>query len=674
MFNQHLRRLLIGLITPAPTLQNEEDSNAARLLAAIALTLIGLMVVVLVLGVYQPLSIVTYEVIIGGMAATFAIYLLSRSPWYKPGILLLLLVIIISNVILMTNNENSHHAVFLVIPIFIISLFGSIWMTVGVAIMSMVLPWLIFGTDEATFGRTLVTVLFILITSVLIVITSMIRRTVQWQLRERTRQLEISEARFRAAIEGSLDSFFLLASVRNDHGKITDFRFVELNERGAQMVSEQRGKLIGQLLGDRLHFQRQNTWVDKYIQVVETGELLEEEFQIVLPDQQNIWLHHQVVPVNDGIAITARNITERKAAELAMRDNEARNQAIIAALPDLLFVLSRSGIYLDYHAPDPDKILVSPSVFLNQHVRDVMPPEIAEQIMTKIAEAFATEEVQLVEYALNLPGGTRAFEARIVTYEDDKILTIIRDITERREAEQNALDVQIERERMRILSNFIRSSSHEFRTPLAVISSGAYLLVKTDDREERQERALRIEEQVQNITRLVDDLVLIARLDSGIMLDCEPLDLYSIASQITDGMQPNAQKKQQRLIFKPESQHVMINGNLDVLSTALLNLIENAVIYTPPGSEISVLVEKIGLSAMVFVQDNGPGMTEEIQAHIFEAFYRADSAHSTRGLGLGLPIARKIIEIHGGELQVDSQPDKGSLFTVILPRWVEHEL
>ncbi|MBC8171596.1 MAG: PAS domain-containing protein [Anaerolineae bacterium] len=674
MFKQRLQRIVIGLITPAPTVRNEEDRNAARLLAAIALTLIGLMVIVLLLGVYQPLDLLTYAVVIGGMAATFAVYRLSRTRHYKPGVLLLIGIIVASNIVLAFNDMNPYHAIFLVVPIFITSLFASVLATGGVATLAIFLTLFIFGRSEELLSRTLVTVLFILMISVLIVISGMIRRAVQHQLKERTRQLEISEARFRAAIEGSLDSFFLLASIRDDQGKITDFRFVEVNEHAAQMVSEQREKLIGQLLGDRLRFQRDNAWVDKYVQVVETGELLEEEFQIVLPDQQIIWLHHQVVPVNDGIAITARNITGRKAAELVVRDNEARNRAMIAALPDLLFVISRNGIYLDYHAPEPAKIPVDPAHLVNQHVRDVLPPDIAEQIMAKIAEAFATEEVQLVEYALDLQEGRREFEARIVTYQDDKILTIIRDITERREAEQSALEVQIERERMRLLSNFIRNSSHEFRTPLAVISSGAYLMVKTEDRQERQERAHRIEEQVQSITRLVDDLVLIARLDSGIMLECEPLDLYSIVSQITDGMQTAAQKKQQQLIFKPESQHVRVNGNLEILSIALLNLIENAVIYTPPGSEISIQIEKIGLSAMVFFQDNGPGMTEEIQGHIFEAFYRGDAAHSTRGLGLGLAIVRKAIEIHGGEIQVNSQPGKGSLFTVILPRLVDDEL
>lgn len=673
MFNQRLRGFLMSLITPAPTIRNEEDRDAARLLAAITLTLIGLMVVVLMLGFYRPLDMVAYEVVSSGMVATFAIYLLSRSRWYKPGILLLILIIIVSNVILMIHDANPYHSVFLVIPVFIISLFGSIWMTVAVAAVSLGLPWVIFGLIQVSLSRILVTMVFILIISVLIVITSIIRRTVQGQLRERTVQLEISEARFRAAIEGSLDSFYLLASVRDENGKIIDFRIVEVNERGGQLVNQKREDLLGQLFCERIPLIRAQGWMDKYIHVVETRELLEEEIKVNLPTGL-VWLHHQLVPVGDGVAITTRNITERKAAEIALRDNEARNRAIIAALPDLLFVISRSGVYLDYYAPDLRKMLVSPELFLNRHVGDVMPPAIADQIMEGIDKAFLTQEMQLMEYTLDLEGGERQFEARIVTYQDDKVLTIIRDVTDRREAEQNALEVQIERERMRLLSNFIRSSSHEFRTPLAIISSGAYLMVKTEDRQERQERAQRVEEQVQSIRRLVDDLVLISRLDSGIMVECEPLDLYAITSQVVDAMKTAASKKQQNLIFKPESQHVMITGNLDFISLALMNLVENAALYTNTGSEITVLVEKIGTNAMVFVEDDGPGMTLEIQAHIFETFYRGDAAQSIRGLGLGLPIAKKVVELHGGEIQVDSQPEKGSLFTVILPRILDQDV
>ncbi len=127
-------------------------------------------------------------------------------------------------------------------------------------------------------------------------------------------------------------------------------------------------------------------------------------------------------------------IAERKRAEQALRDSNERNQAIIRALPDLVFLNNREGVYLDYFARSVDSLLVSPEVFMGKTIRGVLPPELAEKYMACIERLDGTDETQVLEYSLHMGGEERDYEARLVGAEGDKVLSIVRDVTETRRA------------------------------------------------------------------------------------------------------------------------------------------------------------------------------------------------------------------------------------------------
>ena len=137
-----------------------------------------------------------------------------------------------------------------------------------------------------------------------------------------------------------------------------------------------------------------------------------------------------------GIVIFAEEITERKQAEQALCESEARNRAMLKAIPDLMFLHSRDGVYLDYHTPDPRQLYVSPEEFLGKGMREVMPPELADQFSRCFEEVMKTDEPGVHEYALQLQDGTRHFEARMARCNGSKILTMVRDITERKRMEE----------------------------------------------------------------------------------------------------------------------------------------------------------------------------------------------------------------------------------------------
>jgi len=122
--------------------------------------------------------------------------------------------------------------------------------------------------------------------------------------------------------------------------------------------------------------------------------------------------------------------------ELALRESEERNRAILDAFPDLMFLMSESGVYLDYHAADQSQLLVSPQAFLNRNVQDVLPPKLAREVISCLQAVARTDHMKVLEYELPIGGQTRCYEARLVKCGADKILSLVRDITERKQSQE----------------------------------------------------------------------------------------------------------------------------------------------------------------------------------------------------------------------------------------------
>ncbi|MCC6774918.1 MAG: GGDEF domain-containing protein [Gemmatimonadaceae bacterium] len=136
---------------------------------------------------------------------------------------------------------------------------------------------------------------------------------------ESERRLQESETRFRAATDGSLDAFYVLRAVRDGMGVVMDFEFVDLNARAETLLGHRREMVLGQRLCELIPTNRSHGHVDKYRRVLETSHVLEEEFEVEARGYHAAWIHHQVVPLDDGVAITSRDITERKQQEEALR-------------------------------------------------------------------------------------------------------------------------------------------------------------------------------------------------------------------------------------------------------------------------------------------------------------------------------------------------------------------
>ena len=219
---------------------------------------------------------------------------------------------------------------------------------------------------------------------------------------------------------------------------------------------------------------------------------------------------------------------------------------------------------------------------------------------------------------------------------------------------------------------FMADASHELRTPLAVMSMAADVNLRKEHQEEAEYReALRMmAEQAHRLIRIVEDMFTLARADSGrYPLRKEPLYLDDLLAEVARAGSLLASGKgvTVELHNLPES---AFHGDEDLLRQMLLNLVGNAVKFTPTGGSVRLGLERRGDEYLLSVSDTGPGIPAEARAHIFERFYRADKSRTRAkdgGAGLGLPIARWIARAHDGDLELADPEGEGATFLVRLP-------
>jgi len=214
---------------------------------------------------------------------------------------------------------------------------------------------------------------------------------------------------------------------------------------------------------------------------------------------------------------------------------------------------------------------------------------------------------------------------------------------------------------------FLADVSHELRTPLTVIKGEVGLMRLTNELDEESLR--NIEKEVDRLTRLVGDLLLLAQAESGqLPLDLKPVELDTILLEVLQQMQILASGKVNLRL--EEIDQVMVRGDRDRLKQVILNLVANAINYTPAGGEVRLSLSKQSGQSCLMVEDTGPGIPPEDLPHIFDRFYRGDPSRKrteNSGFGLGLSIAKWIVDHHGGQIEVESQVGKGTRFTVWLP-------
>jgi len=222
------------------------------------------------------------------------------------------------------------------------------------------------------------------------------------------------------------------------------------------------------------------------------------------------------------------------------------------------------------------------------------------------------------------------------------------------------LESAFERERQ-----FTSDVAHELRTPLNAMQTQGEYALSCEEAEEKDEAVARMLEKNEEMRALVAQLLMIARLNAGQMDCADDVALAPLLEEIAEDLTPVAREKDIRIETALENAHV--RGNRAMLARAVINLVDNAIRYGYEGGGVWITLKREGEEAVISVRDDGCGMDEAALKRVFDRFWRADSARSTAGTGIGLAIARAAVRAHGGEITAISAPDEGSCFTIHMP-------
>ncbi len=471
-----------------------------------------------------------------------------------------------------------------------------------------------------------------------------------------------SEARYRNIIDTAQEGIWLLDA---------DARTTYVNQRMSEMLGYTPAEMLGKHLFDFTDDAGRQQAAQKWTQR-QAGLTEQHEFRFVHDNGSDVWVLISTNPLKDkdgrfiGALGMITDITERKYIEQELIASEVRHRALVSAMPDLMFCLRADGAFVDYHAPQPERLLLQPEEFIGRKAADVFPyPNIP--IMEYIEQVLQNQRELRYEYTLTQNNTPQYFEARMVPYSPNEVLVIVRDTSETKQAEQREIDLRVERERVNLITRFVQDASHEFRTPLSIISTALYLATKSVDPEKQQRHVQHAEEQIIRMTRLLDMLLMMTKLDGDIPIERRIINLNELVRQVAITLRPPPESKGLTLDIELTLDPLIGKGDDDYLFQALQQILDNAVRYTTAGGCVTVKTLQEENWGVIAICDTGMGIEEKDKAHIFERFWRHENSRTSPGFGLGLPIAQKIIERHGGRISVSSTVNQGSCFRLYLP-------
>lgn len=398
------------------------------------------------------------------------------------------------------------------------------------------------------------------------------------------------------------------------------------------------------------------------------------------------------------------DLSDRVRAEHELRESEWRFRQLAENIQVAFWVFDVRIRQLVYVSPTYERLMGRSSNALRNDAYSWISnvhPEDRELVLAAVARSEAGE-YQETEYRLLLgDDGVRWMRSRSFPVRDEQgavalIAGIAEDVTARNEAERQALDLALEREKVHILESFIADVSHDLKTPITVLKSSVYLVERFAERVlavikqntatgmlnasslievetagiSIRSHAQTLDANVTRLQRLVENLLEMFRLDRRVDFEFRMHELNEVIASVVDMQQPVAENKSIELTFCPTEDRLDVHCDAGELRRVVQNLIANALAYTPEGGSVTVSTSCDADHVAIEVKDTGIGISEAERSRIFERFYRIDKSRPvhTGGMGLGLSIARKIVDAHQGQISIDSTPGQGSTFRVELPR------
>lgn len=360
---------------------------------------------------------------------------------------------------------------------------------------------------------------------------------------------------------------------------------------------------------------------------------------------------------------TELDITARRRSEEALRMSEARNRAMVAAIPDPLLRIDKDLRYLDVAASDPSQLALPPEALRGKTIAEAfgsLSPGLVQESTEAIRRALDTGGLQRFEYSFR----QWWFEARIIRSSPGEVLEILRDITDRKRAEELLRAAVESRE------SLLAAVAHDLRSPLSAIQMSAHLLARASLSDEHPAPSKPLDVilcSVKRMGRLIEDLLQAATIEAGkFTLEPGREDVLPIIEEALHTFEPEATARAVRLERAVPAGLPTIHCDRIRVIQVLSNLIGNALKFVPDGGSIEVRVSVSAGDGCFAVRDDGPGITEDQLRHLFDRYWKGQ-AEGHRGIGLGLYISKGIVEAHGGRIWVESQVGVGSTFYFTIP-------